>query len=276
VVKKASKEKITAAYNECFEGKHFATDEQREADRLAQDLEVMIDYQWFNLGFRLSARDCNSFLVWPTCLKTQRKAKLEANKPETVTEKAVEVVDEGPKKYKIVVNKKGDKTTYPKKGDKVLLSTIAKVFCIRILRWPTYWIQVKVNYHGTVDGKIFDSSTDKEWLKTQKRKAEPIVFKVDEQCVSFPFPALCMSSWQFMLQVGNGLVIRGVSPVPALRACVGLRILLDTRMTDAAGCRRLRECFVADGPLDCCGPDSSCWQTLVGISFRSFLTRARS
>lgn len=131
VVKKASKEKITAAYNECFEGKHFATDEQREADRLAQDLE--------------------------------RKAKLEANKPETVTEKAVEVVDEGPKKYKIVVNKKGDKTTYPKKGDKV-----------------------KVNYHGTVDGKIFDSSTDKEWLKTQKRKAEPIVFKV-----------------------GNGLVIRG-------------------------------------------------------------------
>lgn len=63
---------------------------------------------------------------------------MEANKPETVTEKAVEVVDEGPKKYKIVVNKKGDKTTYPKKGDKVLLSTIAKVFCIRILRWPTY------------------------------------------------------------------------------------------------------------------------------------------
>ena len=37
--------------------------------------------------------------------------------------------------------------------------------------------QVKVNYHGTVDGKIFDSSIDKEWLKTQKRKAEPIVFK---------------------------------------------------------------------------------------------------
>ena len=40
-------------------------------------------------------------------------------------------------------------------------------------------IQVKVNYHGTIDGKIFDSSIDKDWLKTQKRKAEPIVFKVD-------------------------------------------------------------------------------------------------
>jgi FKBP-type peptidyl-prolyl cis-trans isomerase len=39
-------------------------------------------------------------------------------------------------------------------------------------------VQVKVNYHGTVDGKIFDSSVDKDWLKTQKRKAEPIVFKV--------------------------------------------------------------------------------------------------
>jgi FKBP-type peptidyl-prolyl cis-trans isomerase len=39
-------------------------------------------------------------------------------------------------------------------------------------------MQVKVNYHGTVDGKIFDSSVDKDWLKTQKRKAEPIVFKV--------------------------------------------------------------------------------------------------
>jgi hypothetical protein len=46
-------------------------------------------------------------------------------------------------------------------------------------------IQVKVNYHGTVDGKIFDSSVDKDWLKTQKRKAEPIVFKV-RQSTSLP------------------------------------------------------------------------------------------
>ena len=32
---------------------------------------------------------------------------------------AAEAVEEGPKKYKIVVNKKGDKSTFPKKGDKV-------------------------------------------------------------------------------------------------------------------------------------------------------------
>uniref|UniRef100_A0A7S0ML52 peptidylprolyl isomerase n=1 Tax=Cryptomonas curvata TaxID=233186 RepID=A0A7S0ML52_9CRYP len=124
VAKKASKDKIVAAYNECFEKKLFSSPEQREADRLAQELE--------------------------------RKARLEsAQGGETSPAAPAEVVDEGPKKYKIVVSKKGDKTTYPKKGDKV-----------------------KVNYHGTVDGKIFDSSVDKDWLKTQKRKAEPIVFKV--------------------------------------------------------------------------------------------------
>ena len=41
VVKKASKEKIVAAYNECFESRQFATEEQREAERMAQELEVI-------------------------------------------------------------------------------------------------------------------------------------------------------------------------------------------------------------------------------------------
>ena len=51
---------------------------------------------------------------------SQRKAKIEESKDDSAAAKApVEVVDEGPKKYKLVVNKKGDRTTYPKKGDKV-------------------------------------------------------------------------------------------------------------------------------------------------------------
>ena len=41
VVKKAGKEKIVAAYNECFESRQFATEEQREAERMAQELEVI-------------------------------------------------------------------------------------------------------------------------------------------------------------------------------------------------------------------------------------------
>ena len=70
-------------------------------------------------------RSSRSYFLSKTCSNcltiflAQRKAKLDANKPEPVSEKPVEVVDEGPKKYKIAVNKKGDKTTYPKKGDKV-------------------------------------------------------------------------------------------------------------------------------------------------------------
>jgi hypothetical protein len=42
VLKKASKDKIVAAYNECFEKKLFSSPEQREADRLAQELEVIL------------------------------------------------------------------------------------------------------------------------------------------------------------------------------------------------------------------------------------------
>ena len=65
--------------------------------------------------------------------------------------------------------------------------------------------QVKVNYHGTVDGKIFDSSVDKDWLKSQKRKPEPIVFKVP---ATFRFGQK-ISKCAYV-QVGTGLVIRGV------------------------------------------------------------------
>ncbi len=50
-----------------------------------------------------------------------------------------------------------------------------------------------MNYHGTVDGKIFDSSVDKDWLKTQKRKAEPIVFKVIQSARSLS--TLCERIW---------------------------------------------------------------------------------
>jgi FK506-binding protein 3 len=50
---------------------------------------------------------------------SQRKARLDSAKSGETGSAAVPVdVDEGPKKYTIVVNKKGDKTTYPKKGDK--------------------------------------------------------------------------------------------------------------------------------------------------------------
>ena len=60
------------------------------------------------------------------CLNfAQRKARLESAKSvETSPATPAEVVDEGPKKYKIVVSKKGDKTTYPKKGDKVRIGVI--------------------------------------------------------------------------------------------------------------------------------------------------------
>jgi hypothetical protein len=51
VAKKASKDKIVAAYNECFEKKLFSSPEQREADRLAQELEVIFIAQVPALGF---------------------------------------------------------------------------------------------------------------------------------------------------------------------------------------------------------------------------------
>jgi len=64
--------------------------------------------------------------------------------------------DDGPKKFQRICNKNGNKQNYPKKGDKV-----------------------KVYYTGKLeDGTIFDSNQDSEWCKANKRKPQPLVFKV--------------------------------------------------------------------------------------------------
>eukprot|EP00285_Hemiselmis_virescens_P006601 CAMPEP_0173381072 /NCGR_PEP_ID=MMETSP1356-20130122/3565_1 /TAXON_ID=77927 ORGANISM="Hemiselmis virescens, Strain PCC157" /NCGR_SAMPLE_ID=MMETSP1356 /ASSEMBLY_ACC=CAM_ASM_000847 /LENGTH=220 /DNA_ID=CAMNT_0014334815 /DNA_START=29 /DNA_END=688 /DNA_ORIENTATION=+ len=65
-------------------------------------------------------------------------------------------VDDGPKRFTKIVNKNGNKLNFPMKGDRV-----------------------KVFYTGKLeDDTIFDSNCDVEWCKTNKRKPQPLVFKV--------------------------------------------------------------------------------------------------
>eukprot|EP00802_Teleaulax_amphioxeia_P026852 Tamp_28027.p1 GENE.Tamp_28027~~Tamp_28027.p1 ORF type:complete len:229 (-),score=82.88 Tamp_28027:144-779(-) len=86
VAKKANKDKIIAVYNEVFDKNLVTSSEDREAARLAQDLE--------------------------------KKAKLE-EKAQATTGPAQEAADDGPKQYAMNITKRNKDGRKPVKGDKV-------------------------------------------------------------------------------------------------------------------------------------------------------------
>ncbi|XP_068110257.1 peptidyl-prolyl cis-trans isomerase FKBP3 [Hyperolius riggenbachi] len=117
VAKTAKKDQLIVAYNKLFETKRFkGTDSVESVTKDVKDLKV------------------------------------DAGK--TAEAKQEEVVDEGPPKYTKAILKKGDKVTFPKKGD--------TVHC---------W------YTGTLeDGTVFDSNVPTSSKK--KKGAKPLSFKV--------------------------------------------------------------------------------------------------
>jgi len=124
VAKKANKDKVIALYNEVFDKNLVASAEDREAAKLAKELEQKVK------------------------LEEEKAAKGGA---------VLEVVDDGPKQYAINITKRNKEGRQAAKGDKVRLNYTGKLEDGTIFdsNWDEVWIKAKKGRTARASALLF-------------------------------------------------------------------------------------------------------------------------